>query len=213
MKYLTSLKLFVGNKQRNNVLVFLIVMIGAMIVSGAVYRLIPNEDAQGFMLGFFPLVCGAFLMLGGVIMIYNIFSSTARINPGFKFFHSISDGGERFREALFAANIFSACIIPVYAVLGWLLFEHIVVPLMVMAELMILGWTNISGFMRSIWAKQSAFMAMGLVYGFFAVFANENGTTLPTVVLVLLGAAAVLFYLISVIITMFRAEKIWERDR
>lgn len=215
MKYFNSYKLFHGKNQFEGCLILTVIMAVVMILTGVIIRISNNDYFNGFVSGLVPFICSVLAMTVGYAMINNVFNGNMRMDPGYRFFHSLPDGTEHFRRALIASNVLAIISMAVYAVLGVILFEGFFTIMLVAAGFMTLGLTNLTGHMKNPWIRLVTFCVIGFGYGFYAGFTGdeeEGIAELPPNVTAIICAAVLAFYLISAVVVAMRAEKLWNKE-
>lgn len=214
MKYFNSYKLFHGKNQFEGCLILTLAVAAAMILAGVITRITDNEFVAGFIMGLVLFVGGVLAMTVGWAMINNVFGGNMRINPGYRFFHSMPDGAGHFRRALIASNVLALIPMAVYAVLGAVLCWNFIIIVLVVSGVVLFGLMNLTGHIQSPWIRVVTFCLIGFAYGFYAGFTgDEEGIAeLPPNVTLIVCAVVLAFYLISVVVVTMRAEKLWNKE-
>jgi len=215
MKYFNSYKLFHGKTSIEEYSAVTAVDIVLLAVAGIVVQISQHEWLQGFLTGLMPFLCGVVAMCIGFAIPNLVFMGNMRANPGYRFFHSLADGAGHFRRALMFSNMLSLVPIALYAAVGGALFRHFIVVVMTVAAFAMLGLTNLTGHIRSPWIRIGSFCVIGFAYGFYSGFAGDEGeglAELPFNVTVIVCAATLAFYIVSLIIVSMRAEKLWNKE-
>lgn len=184
--------------------------------------LIPTEGGDfwsGFIEGFAPMSCCAVAIVG-VMLINVIFTYNYPINTGYKYFHSLANGGKRFKEAIVFSDILGVIVILICSVLYYPLckfagagFSPLLFPGFGLA---CLGITDLTGFVKNQWIRLFYIMPLCIVAGFvtgISVSADEDDKlpdiiTSPLTSVIFLAVGAVLS-VIGFIHIYCRAEKKW----
>ncbi len=213
MKYFNSYKLFHGINQFRNTVILILINLVILAGTGVAVRVSDSEAFCGFMTGSMPLICGALVAAVCYAMICNVFSGVMRTNSGYRFFRSIADGAEHFRRGIIAANMLSLIPIVLYAAVGGVLFQHFIIIIMTVTLLFMNGLVNLTGQIKAPWLRIAVFAVIGFAYGFYAGANDSEGfVELPFNVTVIVCAVTAVFYIISLIVVAFRAEKLWNKE-
>ena len=167
------------------------------------------------MTGFIPLVCGAFAMGFGFGLVNSVFIGNLPANPGYKFFHSVAGGAEHFKRAILFSNIMSLFPIALYGAVGGLVFRHYIIVVMTVTGLFMMAITNITSHMTSPWIRIGSFCVIGFAYGFYAGVngdEEEGVAVLPLNATIMICAAVLVFYIVSLIVVTTTAEKRWSKE-
>jgi len=184
--------------------------------------LIPTEGGNfwsGFIEGFAPMSCCAVAVVG-VMLINIIFSYNYPINTGYKYFHSLENGGKRFKEAIVFSNVLGIIIVLICSVLYYPLcrfadagFSPLLFPGFGLA---CLGIADLTGFVKNQWIRLFYIMPLCLVAGFvtgISVSADEDdellgifNSSLFSAIFLAAGAA---LCIAGFIFIRCRAEKKW----
>lgn len=212
MKMLDSCRVMYG---KNNFLKFFIAGIvntAIMLIGVLVRSLVQSESVHDFIDGFCTAFGGAVNIFIPVITIAGAFGAVKRINPGYKYCHSIAGGKEHFKRALISANFLGLIHTALYAAVGMVFYQNIFMTYMVFAALFVMGWGDLTGGSKHQWVQIVSFMVIGFVFGFIPGFLSEDAEDVPMWIgAVLIGAGAA-FYIICLIIALARADRIWARE-
>ncbi len=215
MKYFNSYKLFHGKTSIEEYSAVTAVDIVLLAAAGIVVRVSPNEWLQGFLTGLMPFLCGVVAMCISFAIPNIVFMGNMRTNPGYRFFHSLADGAGHFRRSLIFSNMLSLVPIALYAAVGGMLFRHYIIVVMTVDAFAMLGFTNLTGHIRSPWVRIGSFCVIGFAYGFYSGIAGDEGegfVELPFNVTVIVCAVTLAFYIVSLIVVSMRAEKLWNKE-
>lgn len=215
MKYFNSYKLFYGKDFIRQYFALSALNMAVILITGLLMFLINNEGFHGFMTGFIPLVCGAFAMGFGFGLVNSVFIGNLPANPGYKFFHSVAGGAEHFKRAILFSNIMSLFPIALYGAVGGLVFRHYIIVVMTVTGLFMMAITNITSHMTSSWIRIGSFCVIGFAYGFYAGVngdEEEGVSELPLNATIMICAAVLVFYIVSLIVVTTTAEKRWSKE-
>lgn len=212
---LNSFKMTAGRRTLRIALIYLTVPALLNIVFGLILKFIQNEHFRDFVDGFVSTAAGITLEVAAMMAVCVVYNSNNSAMPGYRFFHSVSGGAERFKHGLIFANLLSIIAAALYTISGLLLFprkEFIV--LMTIAVLFALGWVNIFGSRGKMFLSFIPLFALGVILGFIAGTSDEEEplkllTTMPMIVV---AAVVTIFYIVSAVYVFNNAKKIWERE-
>ncbi|MDE7231078.1 MAG: hypothetical protein K2N56_11415 [Oscillospiraceae bacterium] len=212
MKMLDSCKVMYGKNNFAKLFFAGIVSTAIMLIGVVIRNLVQNEAAHDFIDGFCTSFGGAVNIFISVLAIAGAFGAVKRINPGYKYCHSIAGGREHFKRALISANLMGLVLTALYAAVGAVFYNSIFMTYMVFAALFVMGLGDLAGGSKHQWAQIVSFMVVGFVCGFIPGFLGEDAEDLPLWIgAALIGAGAV-FYIICLMITLIRADRIWARE-
>lgn len=170
------------------------------IVGGTSLKLIQNEHLRDFVDGFAFSSAGMILEVVAMMSVYIVFNSNNAAMPGYRFFHSVSGGAERFKRGLIFANLLSLAAAALYTISGLLLLPHKeFIILMAVTVVFALGWVNLFGSRGKMLLLLIPVFALGLFFTLIAV-------------LMITAAVSAIFYIISAVYVIKNAKKIWERE-
>ncbi len=222
-RYYMSFRIFAANFLITKVLGTFGLLFLVLAGIGLLLEIISPSDNDsfwgGFVSSFAPISCSAVTVVG--IMFLNvIFSYNYPINTGYKYFHSLENGRERFKEAIIFANVLGVIIILMCSLLYFVLFtltDTGFSPLLFTGfGLACLGIADLTGFVKNQWIRLFYIMPMCMLAGFFAGFSvsADEDDDLPGIFTSPLPAAIFLAAGIALCIAGFvfirlRAAKKW----
>lgn len=173
---------------------------------------------RGFASSFLPMSC-TFASVMGIGIMNTVFSYNIPTTPGYKYFHSLSDGGKKFRQALIASNVI-ACIIVlagaiISAVLGIVADISQLFVFTAIVGFVGLGMANFTGFSGNVWVRMLGIMPICFLAGGVTGFLcgdSENGGELPQIslpVAAVIIAVCLAVYVSGLIYMLCNAEKKW----
>lgn len=179
------------------------------VISGIILKLTDSKGLEDFIRGFIITFVQILLMVVAIVAPSFVFNANQRAMPGYRFFHSIPDGAERFSRALFFGNIAALLSIILEAVF-WAIFLGVSGALrMPLIALTALGWINFFGSSGKWWVKLTPLVAVGFVYGFTA--GAELDLMFPPVVTIIVTAAVFIIYIASAVYLFKNSKKLWAR--
>lgn len=211
---LNSFKMTAGRQTLRTALIYLTIPTALNIVFGIVLKLIQNENLRDFVDGFVSTSAGISLEVAAMMSVCVIYNSNNAAMPGYRFFHSVSGGAERFKKGLIFANLSGIIAAALYTVSGLLLLPHKeFIILMAVTVLFALGWVNIFGSRGKIFLSLIPLFALGMIFGFIAGSADDEEpfVLLTTVPMVVVSVVMAVFYIVSAVYAITNAKKIWER--
>lgn len=210
---LNSFKMTAGKRTLRTALIYSAVPTVLNIVFGIILKLVQNEHLRDFIDGFVSSSAGICLEVAAMMLVCIMYNSNNAAMPGYRFFHSVSGGAERFKRGLIFANLLSLIAAALYTVSGLLLMPHKeFIILMAIAVLFALGWVNIFGSRGKIFLSLIPLFALGMVFGFIAGTEDEEFFALLTSVPIIIAAAVMaVFYIVSAFYVIKNAKKFWER--
>lgn len=212
MKMLDSCRVMYGKNNFANFFIAGIINTAVMLIGVIIRSLVPNESAHDFIDGFCTSFGGAINIFISAFVMAGAFGAVRRVNPGYKYCHSIADGKGHFKRALISANLMGLILTALYAAVGMIFYQNIFMTYMVFAALFIIGCGDIAGGSKQKWGQFVLFMAVGFVCGFIQGFLGEDAEDLPLWIgAAMIGAGAV-FYIICLMITLIRIDRIWTRE-
>lgn len=150
-------------------------------------------------------------------MSFGITNYLSPMNPGYKLFHFVPDGGKRFRNALIFANLIalvvtliSAAVLGGYFALAQSTAGIMTAPLAIGFGLISLGILNFLGFTGSVIMRLVMFMCIGGMAGFLVGFSEDVELTAAAYIV---AAAGVGLWLSSMVFVALVAEKRWYREK
>lgn len=217
-----SFRIFTGNYSIKNVLssgIAFVVVFGAMSLLSLIET---PEDSflEGFVTAFVPAfsmfapLLGAFLL--NAVYLYNL-----PITAGYKYFHSMRDGGKRYVQAIIAANILTVIIAAVAVGIQAIIFSivgseapYLYIMSIVIAMLMT-GLINLIGNTRRQWLRMVSiipvYLLAGGLFGFTAAMV-EAGESIPDIIMWIMLAVATVVYAAGLIYTLAVSAKKWRRS-
>ncbi len=222
-RYYNSFRLFAGTFYITKVFGSFGLALLVLGCFGAVGELFSSGDGDGYWRGFFegfaPMSCCIVAVLG-VMFLNVIFTYNYPINTGYKYFHSLANGGKRFEEAIVFSNVLGIFIIIICSALYCVLFmlaDTGFSPLLFPGfGLACLGIADLSGFVKNQWIRLFYILPLCMIAGFitgFSVSADEDdelpaffASSLPGVIFLAVGAA---LFIAGLIYIHCRAEKKW----
>lgn len=209
-----SFKMTAGQRTLRIALIYLAVPTVLNIVFGMILKLIQNVHLREFVDGFVSTSAGISLEVAAMISVCVVYNSNNAAMPGYRFFHSVSGGAERFKKGLIFANLLGIIAAALYTVSGLLLLPHKeFIILMAAAVLFALGWVNIFGSRGKIFLSLIPLFVLGMVFGFIAGNAEDEEPfiLLTTVPMIIVSAVMAVFYIVSAFYVIKNAKKFWER--
>ncbi len=212
MKMLDSCRVMYGKNNFAKFFIAGLVNTAIMLIGVIIRVLVRSEAVHDFIDGFCTGFGGAINIFIIAVVMAGAFGAVRRINPGYKYCHSIAGGREHFKRALISANLMGLVLTALYAAVGMIFYQNIFMTYMVFAALFVMGWGDLAGGSKHQWAQIVSFMVVGFMCGFIPGFVGEYAEELPLWIgAALIGAGAV-FYIICLIITLTRADRIWARE-
>lgn len=215
MKYFNSYRLFYGKNFIKQYSALISLNTAVLLITGILALVISNEWLCGFITGVAPLGCGAVAMGFGFGLVNAVYNGNLPSNHGYRFFHSIADGGEHFKRAILFSNIMSLFPIALYGAVGGLVFRHYIIVVMTVTGFFMIALTNLTSHVKYPWIKWVSFCVIGFAYGFYAGVAGdeeEGLAELPLNVTIIVCAVVAVFYIISLIVVTTTAEKCWIKE-
>lgn len=212
---LNSFKMTAGQRTLRTALIYLTVPTVLNIVFGMILKLIQNEHLRDFVDGFVSSSAGISLEVAAIMSVCIVYNSNVGAMPGYRFFHSVSGGAERFKHGLIFANLLSLAAAVLYTISGLLFLPHKeFIILMAAAVLFALGWVNIFGSRGKIFLSLIPLFALGMVFGFIAGNAEDEEPFMlfTTVPMIIVSSVMAIFYIVSAAYVFKNAKKFWERE-
>lgn len=197
---LNSFKMTAGQRTFKIVLIYSALPTVLNIVFGTILKHIQNGHLRDFVAGFAFSSAGMILEVVVMMSVCIVFNSNNAAMPGYRFFHSVSGGAERFKRGLIFANLLSLAAAALYTISGLLflpLKEYII--LMAVTVVFALGWVNLFGSRGKMILLLIPVFALGVFFTLIAV-------------LMFTAAVSAIFYIISAVYVIKNAKKIWERE-
>ncbi len=184
------------------------------ILYGIIDVFVKNDAVRDFFNGFVSSFAGICLEIAAMVSVCGVFNTNSGLMPGYRFFHSLKGGAERFRRGLIFANGFSLAAAALYFISGMLFHpqkEYIV--LVAVLVLFALGWVNLFGAMGKMFLSMIPLFVQGLLCGFtVGIYEDEEQIGIYPPVLIVSAAVMVIFYIISAVYIIRNAKKIWEKE-
>ncbi len=222
-RYYNSFRIFVGTFYITKVLGTFGLAFLVLMVFGVMGELFVPSDKDNFwsgvMEGFSPMSC-VFVAVIGVVLLNVIFTYNYPINTGYKYFHSLANGGKRFEEAIVFSNVLGIIIIIICSVLYYVLYMFAGAEFLPMLfpgfGLACLGIADLTGFVKNQWVRFFYILPLCLIAGFisgFSVSADEDDElpgffTSPLTGAIFLAVGIVVF-IAGFVFIYCRAEKKW----
>lgn len=188
-------------------------IVGAVMLVGALVKYLwRNESVEDFIEGFCTTFCGITMIFLTIFMIGGAFSMVTAAAPGFKYFRSLANGDDHFRNCLITANLAGLFCIGLYALIGGLFYDADLWRYIPFAGLFCMGWINLTGGAKSVWVKIVSFMGIGFVFGFIPGLLGDDELEIPPFVIAIALGACALFYIISFVTALCNAKKLWRRE-
>ncbi len=222
-RYYDSFRIFVGNFYTGKVFgsfgLALLVLAGFGMMGELFVPSGKDNFWSGFLEGFAPMSCVIVAVIG-VVYLNVIFTYNYPINTGYKYFHSLANGGKRFKEAIVFSNALGIIVTLICTALyGALLmladvrFSPLLVPGFGLA---CLGIADLTGFVKNQWIRFFYIMPLCLVAGFitgFSVSADEDDKLPGIITSPLTGAiflaVGIVVFIAGFVFVHYRAEKKW----
>lgn len=213
-KMINSFKMTAGQQTLRTALIYSMIPTVINLVFGILLKLIQNEHLRDFVDGFVSTSAGICLEVAAMMSVCIIYNSNNKAMPGYRFFHSVSGGEDRFKRGLIFANLLSLIADALYAISGLLLLPHKeFIALMAIAMLFSLGWVNLFGSLGKMFLSIVPLFVLGMIFGFIAGYEDEEFFGLLTSVPIIIAMAAIIiFYIISAVYVIRNAKKIWNRE-
>lgn len=212
MKIFDSCRLMYGKKKFSKFLIAGCINAILIAVGGTVNRFVTIESVNDFIDGFCSAFGGVMIVFLSVIVMSGAFSAVLRINPGYKYFHSLADGAGHFKRVLVCSNLAGLFFIVLYAAVGAIFFWNFVVAYMIGAALFSMGWSNLTGGSNRVWVRFISFMVLGFVFGFIPGLLGEDSFELPPIASLIVISVSMLFYAACLIFTLIRINNIWNME-
>ncbi len=214
-----SFRIFTGNYSIKNVLssgIAFVVVFGAMSLLTMIEA---PEDSflEGFVTAFVPAfslfapLLGAFLL--NAVYLYNL-----PITAGYKYFHSMRDGGKRYVQAIIAANILTVFIAAFAVGIQAIIFSIVgseapyLYIMSVVIAMIVTGLINLIGNTRRQWLRMvtimPVFVLSGGLFGYTAAIV-EDGERIPNIIMWIALAVAAVVYVAGLIYTLAVSAKKW----
>lgn len=212
---LNSFKMTAGQRTLRIALIYSMIPTVINIVFGMILKFIQHEHLRDFVDGFMSTSAGICLEVAAMMSVCIVYNSNNAAMPGYRFFHSVSGGAERFKRGLIFANLISLIAAALYTISGLLLLPHKgFIILMAVAVLFALGWVNLFGSRGKMFLSLIPLFAMGMVFGFIAGATDEEETflLLKPLPLIIAGSVMAVFYIVSAFYVIKNAKKLWEKE-
>ena len=184
-----------------------------MLAGGLIKGFVENKSfLNGLIDGFCISFCGIMNIVGAEMLIFGAFGAVRRVHPGYKYFHSISDGFSHFKRTLILANVMGIIFILLYAAVGLIFFKDIVMLAMILAAFLVIGWCDLVGSSKHQWLAVMGFLMVGLIFGFVSGLLDEDVSEMSPSVSAAVICAGAVFYIICLIFGLSRAKKRWARE-
>lgn len=196
---INSFKMTVGKRVFRSALICLTVPTLLNIVFGVILKHIPNAHLRDFIEGFVSASGGLTLVFMAMLLVLTIYNSNNAAMPGYRFFHSVSGGAERFKKSLIFANMISLIAAALYTV-SWLFVPHNDFIILIAATVLFgLGWVNIIGSRGKTILNFIPFFIVGMFLSLIAL-------------LMIIAAVSVILYIVSAVYVFVNAKKLWEKE-
>lgn len=189
-----------------------VIVAAVMLVGALVKYLWQNDSVQDFIEGFCITFCGITMIFLAIFMLGGAFSMVTAASPGFKYFRFLANGDKHFRNCLISANLAGLFCLGLYALIGALFYEVELWNYIVFAGLFCMSWQNLTGGARSVWMKIVSFMGIGFAMGFIPGFFNDDEFERSSFVMAICAGVCAVFYIISFVIMLYNAKKLWRRE-
>ena len=189
-----------------------------MVVMSVVMTLIEFlfEGTIDFMSGFWYGMVMVLAPMFGCILLNNLYSYNQPINPGYKYFHSISDSALHFKRAIIACNIFALCITAVFTVISFvvdtfIMGENITLVICISVGLAMPGCINLLGYVKNTLLRLLVVMPICCLGGFFFGFSSveDDSVTINPIVSAIIIAVCAALYIAGFIYSVRVSEKKW----
>ncbi|MDE6727277.1 MAG: hypothetical protein K2J80_04980 [Oscillospiraceae bacterium] len=208
-----SYKIFAVKSQLRQLATFELAVTGIMAAAGVVKKIVTVTWLITVLDGAAALLAAAMFPVAAMVMLMGLYNANAPEQPsGYKYFHSLKNSADCFRDALIFANIFSLISILIFFAVMWFFFDSRTVLYLMCFVFTAIGATNFFGHSRSIYPKIIPYTIMGFSIGIYgAMFGEENDPTKSDMFLTVFGVAAAAVYIGGLIWTIARARSAWER--
>lgn len=212
-KYIRDFRMFMGKTTLITTLCSVLAVIALFAGILAVHTLSDSDMIKGFCEGFLPMFC-TLIPIIGYIPCNMLFNYNRAVNPGYKYFHSLSDSPKRFRRAIVTSNVFAVAIVLIWAGALWL-WSPTISLFAVSVGLSLKGAQNIFGHARSIMGMFVPMMMIIFAMGFLIGFISPDSESLfymkPDGILYAAAAVGAAVFVIGMIYSVAVAEKKWQR--
>ena len=174
------------------------------------------EGTVDFMGGFWYGMIMVFAPVFGSMLLSNLYSYNQPINPGYRYFHSISESALHFKRAIIASNIFSLCITAVFAVISFvvdtfIMGENITLVICISVGLAMPGCINLLGYVKNTLLRLLVVMPICCLGGFFFGFSSgeDDSVTVNPIASAIIIAVCAALYITGFIYAVRVSEKKW----
>ena len=217
-EYISSFRIFAAGMTRKAAIMaaaFAAVLAACNLIAVFAER---ESHLNGFIRGFTPMM-SLLTHICSIMIVNTIFSFNHPITPGYKYFHSISDGAAKFRRAVVTGNVITLIIVVLCSALSIILGNIAdlggIQYLMPALCLCMIGLVNFTGFFKSMTSRMMFILPMCMAGGFVGGFLSEEEMS-GTDFLAENGLAVAVIYAVSVavlvgglIFSTICAEKKW----
>lgn len=214
MNMFDSYRMLTGRRSVALIIVYAVIPTVFNILYGIISVFVEIDALRDFFCGFVSSFAGICLEIAAMVSVCGVFNTNSGVMPGYRFFHSLGGGAERFKRGLIFANVFSLAAAALYIISGMLFHpQKDYIVLVAVLVLFALGWVNLVGAMGKMFLILIPLFVQGLLCGFMVGFTeDEEPVGISPIVLIVLTAVMVIFYIISAVYIIKNAKKIWEKE-
>lgn len=163
-----------------------------------------------FLEGYLPFF-SIFVPMLGVGMLNVVYNSNLPANAGYRFFHSLPDAAESFRQAIAAGN--AVVLLIGLVCFGVVCFFNFTLALFLLSfTLLIIGMMNMFGHAKSLSARLVMVFIIGMFAGFFFSFTFEDDFSYDMLMEVIITVVSVIIFAVGIIYSFSVAKKKWIRE-
>lgn len=210
---LKSYRIFSVRSQLRQIAVYELAIAAVMTVAGIVKGHVTEQWIITLLDGFFPLIAAVMFHSAALLMLVGIYNTNAPEQPGgYKYFHSLKNSAEHFREAIVFVNVFSLLSSLYFFALMYAFFDIRYVIFLMCVSFAAIGIANLFGHSKSPYLRLFSYVIMGWLIGVFALnFKEEDIMIKSGGFLKVFGAVSAAIYIGGWVWTVVRARTAWER--
>lgn len=197
------------------------VIFGGTAVLGAASKLVTLDWLNITISGLAPMVSAIALETCALVTALGVFNINCSESTGYKYYHSLPNSAECFRDSLILVNLWTVLMTAVYAALAMAFFGVRFAMFAAGATLLAMGVLNFLGHLQSLWGKTIPLVIAGaMIGGFTSGFADELAdgadaavyTVFSFETLAIVIAVAFAVYIAGALFTVLKAKSAWERE-
>lgn len=187
-------------------------LIGGIAAAGAVNKLVRVDWLNGFLNNAVRLIASMAMAVFLIVVLLGVYNMNSPEATGYKYYHSLPNSAELFKDAVIFANVGAVVITAACAVLLAVFFEVGNALFAAAVSLFGVGIMNFLGHLKSLFAKMLSLVLVGCTGGFSMGFADGAEIEVSLWVYAVIAAVSAAVYIAGTVFAAVRAKTVWERE-